>query len=177
MPKQFNVGRLVFVNFDLNSRQFDVKLKGRYAGNTDEDTIELEDKQEAADLKTIRYILGKLPAAYGSGGPVAFTVAVDDNGDIVVPAGVIVSAGAPSPGMRVASSVPRMASPVPRAASPSLININSDDETSLKSLPGVGPATARLIVRNRPFKAVADLETVEGIGPAKMRDIRPLVTV
>lgn len=170
MPKQFNVSRMIFVNFDLNSRQFDVKLKGNYATSTDEEMIELEDNQEAADLKVVRHILGKLPAAYGNGGPIAFTVAVDDDGDIVVPPDVIVSGGAALPGMRAGVVAPA-------AASRSLININSDDETRLKSLPGVGPATARLIVKNRPFNGVDDLEKVEGIGPAKMRDLRPLVTV
>ena len=171
MPKQFEVSSLTIVAFDLNSRQFDVTLNGNYAGKTDQDSIDLEDRQKPDDLNVIRYILSKLPAAYGNGGPVAFTVTVDDQGDIVVPAGRIVSGVAPSLAMRSARiNISGGVTPAP-AARCLLININSDDEPKLKTLPGVGPATAASIIKKRPFKTVDDLETVDGIGPVKMQDV------
>jgi competence protein ComEA len=51
----------------------------------------------------------------------------------------------------------------------------------LDELPGVGPATAAAIVAYRhdhgPFRRVDDLAQVRGIGPAKLAQLRPLVTV
>ncbi len=61
------------------------------------------------------------------------------------------------------------------------ININSADATRLEDLPGVGPATAALIITYRdqhgPFASVEQLADVRGIGPAKLDAIRALVTV
>ncbi len=61
------------------------------------------------------------------------------------------------------------------------ININSADATRLEDLPGVGPATAALIISYRdqhgPFASVEQLADVRGIGPAKLDAIRSLVTV
>ena len=51
----------------------------------------------------------------------------------------------------------------------------------LDVLPGVGPATAAAIVAYRtqhgPFRTVDALSDVHGIGPAKLEQLRPLVTV
>ena len=58
-----------------------------------------------------------------------------------------------------------------------LIDINSADQKSLESLPGVGPATAQEIIKGRPYRSVDDLGNVKGIGKSKLEKIRPLVTV
>jgi len=61
------------------------------------------------------------------------------------------------------------------------ININAADATRLEDLPGVGPATAALIIAYRdqhgPFGSVEQLAEVRGIGPAKLDAIRALVAV
>ncbi len=57
------------------------------------------------------------------------------------------------------------------------IDINSADTETLQTLPGVGPATARAIIAKRPFASVAELESVPGIGAAKLADLRDHVTV
>jgi competence protein ComEA len=62
-------------------------------------------------------------------------------------------------------------------AAGALIDINSADQKTLESLPGVGPATAQEIVKGRPYKSVDDLANVKGIGKSKLEKIRPLVTV
>ena len=61
------------------------------------------------------------------------------------------------------------------------LNINSADAKRLEDLPGVGPATAALIIAYRdqhgPFASVEQLADVRGIGPAKLDAIRALVSV
>ena len=61
------------------------------------------------------------------------------------------------------------------------MNINTATAEQLDALPGVGPATAAAIVRDReahgPFRSVDDLGRVRGIGPAKLEQLRDLVTV
>jgi competence protein ComEA len=60
------------------------------------------------------------------------------------------------------------------------VNINNATAAQLDALPGVGPATAQAIVSDRqqhgPFASVDDLARVRGIGPAKLAQLRPLVT-
>lgn len=63
------------------------------------------------------------------------------------------------------------------SAAGALIDINSADQKTLESLPGVGSSTAQAIVKGRPYKSVDDLANVKGIGKSKLEKIRPLVTV
>jgi competence protein ComEA len=57
------------------------------------------------------------------------------------------------------------------------VDLNTADVETLEALPGVGPVTARSIVAARPFASVNDLERVQGIGPAKMKELKSQVTV
>lgn len=61
------------------------------------------------------------------------------------------------------------------------INVNTATADELDALPGVGPATADAIVREReahgPFASVDDLERVKGIGPSKVAALRDRATV
>ncbi|PLX50120.1 MAG: hypothetical protein C0613_04825 [Desulfobulbaceae bacterium] len=56
------------------------------------------------------------------------------------------------------------------------ISINRADAPQLTVVPGIGPELARRIVAyrasNGPFRDLADLERVRGIGPAKLADLR-----
>lgn len=49
------------------------------------------------------------------------------------------------------------------------VNINTADEATLSTLAGIGPGKAQAIISyrqsNGPFKAVAEIENVPGIGP------------
>lgn len=63
------------------------------------------------------------------------------------------------------------ASPAPKPVAPGgKININSAGVSELEQLPGIGPSKAQAILRDReergPFSTCADLDRVEGIGPA-----------
>src|SRR5438874_2164672 len=44
------------------------------------------------------------------------------------------------------------------------VNINSATIEELQTLPGIGPAKARLIVANRQYQSVDDLAKLQGIG-------------
>lgn len=62
-----------------------------------------------------------------------------------------------------------------------LLDLNQANDAALQGLPGVGPATAAAIVADRArrgsFVRVEDLVRVKGIGPAKLKAVRPFVTV
>lgn len=61
------------------------------------------------------------------------------------------------------------------------INLNTATEQQLDALPGVGPVTAAAIVAwreaNGKFTSVDQLGEVDGIGPARLEKLRPLVRV
>ncbi len=61
------------------------------------------------------------------------------------------------------------------------VNINTASEAELQKLPGVGPSTARAIIRHRtrngPFRRVEDLLIIRGISRARLNRLRPYITV
>ena len=78
--------------------------------------------------------------------------------------------------------VPVMVDPGGGADAPAgPVNLNSATVGQLDGLPGVGPATATAIVNYRekhgPFRSVAGLLEVPGIGDAKLEALRDQVTV
>lgn len=78
----------------------------------------------------------------------------------------------------VAETPPGAIAPAPvEPSADKRININTATIEELDELPGVGPVTAQKIIahrmRNGPFRSVAELERVDGIGPAKLSDIAP----
>ena len=66
------------------------------------------------------------------------------------------------------------------AASDNTVDINSADADELTELPGIGPALAERIIdyrRARHFENPAQLQRIEGIGPATFDNIEPLIRV
>lgn len=55
------------------------------------------------------------------------------------------------------------------------INLNTASQAELESLPKVGPTLARRIIDARPFRRIADLDGVKGIGPKTLEVLRPWV--
>lgn len=58
-----------------------------------------------------------------------------------------------------------------------IININTATVEQLQYLSDIGPATAKEIVKARPFQNVDELKKVRGIGDKTLQKIRPRVTV
>ena len=58
-----------------------------------------------------------------------------------------------------------------------LIDINSADQKTLESLPGIGKSTAKAIIAGRPYKSIDDLKRVKGMSDKKINAIKDQVTV
>lgn len=114
-------------------------------------------------------LVGVAPGPDGPRGP---------RSSIVGPGG---DASPPAPNGPAAPAAPAPGSGGQAAAAPGLVNINTADAAALDALPGVGPVTASSILSwrtaNGSFGSVDQLAEVDGIGPATLARLRPLVTV
>jgi DNA uptake protein ComE-like DNA-binding protein len=57
------------------------------------------------------------------------------------------------------------------------IDLNSAARDELMRLPGVGEKTANRIIEGRPYRSVADLGRVDGIGEATLKRLKPHLTI
>jgi competence protein ComEA len=84
-------------------------------------------------------------------------------------------AAGPAPGALPGTAPPGATAPA------ALVDLNTADQATLESLPEVGPVTAQAILAWRTehggFTAVQELLEVDGIGPATLETLAPLVTV
>jgi competence protein ComEA len=75
-------------------------------------------------------------------------------------------------------AVPALAKKVPPAHP---IDLNTATVKELEQLPGVGPTTAKAIVDFRTkagrFRRVSDLLVIRGISEAKLKKMRPYITI
>ena len=58
-----------------------------------------------------------------------------------------------------------------------VVNINTATIEQLETLPGIGPARARLIIEHRTYSSVDDLKRVNGIPGGLIEDLRPMLLV
>jgi competence protein ComEA len=110
---------------------------------------------------------------------------VADGEQIVV--GIAPAKGQPSvlgSSVTSGSAAPGALSPVsgPSKSTPAeVVNLNTATVQQLDTLPGIGPVTAAAIVAwrdaNGKFSSVDQLAEVDGIGPARLQKLRPLVRV
>jgi competence protein ComEA len=63
------------------------------------------------------------------------------------------------------------------AASAAVIDLNSADQKTLESLPGIGKSTAQAIIAGRPYKNIDDLKRVKGMSDKKINAIKDKVTI
>lgn len=68
-----------------------------------------------------------------------------------------------------------------QGASGQKVNINTATAAELDTLPGIGPAIAQRIIDYRtehgPFRTIADLQKVSGIGERRYEQLKDLVTI
>lgn len=57
------------------------------------------------------------------------------------------------------------------------IDINKADKTELMIIEGIGNKKADLIISNRPYKSIWDLEKIEGISENYVQQIKDKITV
>jgi hypothetical protein len=55
------------------------------------------------------------------------------------------------------------------------VSLTHASRAELERLPRVGPVLAERIVAGRPYRSVAQLDRVKGVGPATLAKLRPLV--
>jgi competence protein ComEA len=84
------------------------------------------------------------------------------------------STAAPAAQPPAATSVPAAQSATGSGSGGDSVNINTADAATLsRQLVGIGPAKAAAIVQHRqqhgPFRTLADLDAVKGIGPATLQ--------
>jgi competence ComEA-like helix-hairpin-helix protein len=76
------------------------------------------------------------------------------------------------------AAVTKHSSPLTRHQKGSLrVNINTATIEQLQTLPGIGPAKARLIVANRPYQSVDDLAKLQGIGEKLTANLRSFIKI
>ena len=85
-------------------------------------------------------------------------------------------------GSHVAEAAQQKSSKAKADAAPSApLNLNTATAAQLEALPGVGAATAKLIIEHRQknggFKKVEELMNIKGIGEKSFLKLKPLVTV
>jgi competence protein ComEA len=108
---------------------------------------------------------------------------VGDGEQIVV--GLAPVSGQPKAlGSSVSSGSAPASGPAPGSTKPKggeVVDLNTATAEQLDALPGVGPVTAAAIVAWRQahggFTSVDQLADVDGIGPARLDKLRPLVRV
>lgn len=101
-------------------------------------------------------------ALEAAGARVAFLSGAPRDGDAVYVHGAYAVVGAAAGGVSYRATGARL-------------HLNTASAAQLESLPRVGPTLAARIRAGRPYRDVADLDRVKGIGPATLRALAPFV--
>jgi len=109
---------------------------------------------EADDLSAAARLAGADPPRMAAG-PVADGATVTVHGGWVVPT--------------------RSLAPTATRVFGGRVSLNHASAEEIEGLPGIGPALTARILAGRPYRSLAELDRVKGIGPAKLRALAPLV--
>lgn len=79
---------------------------------------------------------------------------------------------------KVPAAAEKAATKAVQAKAPAgLVDLNTADQKALEALPGVGPKTAKEIIKGRPYKTVDDLGKVKGMSKGKIEVLKDMVTL
>lgn len=164
------VGRSGLVTLSPGARVADaLEAAGGVLEGGDRDGLNLA--RRVADGEQI--LVGTAPGPDGTGGPRSAIIGAESDAG----AGAAPAPGAAGAGASDGAARPPGGEPVGAGA----VDLNTADAAALESLPGVGPVTASAILAwrsaNGPFTSVDQLVEVDGIGPATLARLTPLVTV
>ena len=144
-------------------------------GSTAQVTVDVAGKVRRPGIVVLRSGARVVDALQAAGGPLKGVDLSGLNQARVLVDGEQILVGEAAPVGAAASGAP--------AASPTiaLVDLNSADQPTLETLPGVGPVTAQKILQwraeNGAFTAVDELLEIDGIGDATLAEIAPFVTV
>ena len=62
--------------------------------------------------------------------------------------------------------------PSPRSSNGSCVDINKASEKEVQQIKHIGPASALELIKLRPYHSIDDLVKINGIGPARIKDIK-----
>lgn len=57
------------------------------------------------------------------------------------------------------------------------LDLNTATSEQIEALPGVGPALSARILAGRPYRTLADLDAVKGVGPSLLGKLAPVVAL
>ena len=60
----------------------------------------------------------------------------------------------------------------PLISKESCVNINNASEAEIQRIIHIGPDRAKSLIEQRPFSSMENLSKIEGIGPARIKDIK-----
>ena len=97
--------------------------------------------------------------------------------------GSVQSAIASTPGMssgsmnKTVKSAPSTMSAPKTSVKSTPVSVNKGTDSDLQKVKGIGPATAKKIISNRPYKSLDDLVVKKALTPAQLKALKPSLTL
>lgn len=131
---------------------------------------EVVDRIAAASIATYGTALHGSITVTTDGSTFAISTATSTAAQTLPPAQAPPAQALPPAPTQPPTAVPTLAPPAPPVAN--CVNINTASVQELQAIIHIGPARAEAMIGQRPFRSVADMTRISGIGPARLADIQ-----